>query len=946
MIIKNDFDNYFFNGVYDDNIIGDSLSDYQRNLYEIILRDKNWIQNNRVINGDVYDIRMNQDLNARFNMPLHAYSIFLDINIIPFYSEREFFYKYGYGNPISTMDIINDEKIFGKYVYFFINNYLVHNVQFVVLKGGFTILFICPTEDGSASDITMDDLQAIAADPDGDLIWTLLFSTRSDYYMTKKPRALLFEDNKIYLSSFNTYRNYRKPVQNNCWTMYMTSKANSYNVMSTTNVIIEKDEKGEYFLVPEDFKNFIYERANMINCMVFNEPECSGSGIYVNLAESTPVFQIPFDKNPISIRNLLIWHYDSATGRKFHPIEPNVTLYYPNVFDFSDMITESYYVFLCDKAKEYIVDSHGIYIVFDERDGLENFQRPDLYIEWIEPKTDIMSYDSYISDYIDLYQNEYSRMIVENDLPEEFSNFNPIKPIYFGAFDYFHSEYYGDYRAWRLSNIIEILKNNPKRYDEFYHQIYYNKKAFLTKAYWYDHNPEIYERAIDDNRAHIAGNNENLVLFRSPHTYVKVYDYQYESLPQDLFIDGKLTLITFSMKVGSLLYVYFKNEYLTEDHPPIQLDIQLINRIEEHRKFKFDYNITPIDMEDLKFTYSHSLSNIVLHDEYGNYISKDDFVFIGQINSAEIQYVNGIKDIVQDLNKILYDKNDFLIVSSAGEYIVLKVEESEHILTDVDCANDILLDNIAIRPKDEVKSKYKRKEINISTTDFYQRKIFRLVEEDMMPYLNDLYKNTVMTKNIEYIMLPANTDLTPPEGVMETYDFVFQNFRGKPEKERFRIFLDGILLDPSHYNLTFMGYNRDAIITFDTIVFGKEVYVEYLGYTDEIICNTEIESLLKTEDNILFISEYLDSPYDPIICKIFINGKRIANNLIHTLGQNNMLVIDYDYEPTDNIKIYKQKLGNDIYGYRDSQFLDITTINDPDFRKYLLDKYVLNKAMD
>ena len=63
MVVKNDYDSYFFNNLYNDELIGGKLAAFQNRLYNPILKGKEWIQNNRIINGDIFDVKINQDLN-------------------------------------------------------------------------------------------------------------------------------------------------------------------------------------------------------------------------------------------------------------------------------------------------------------------------------------------------------------------------------------------------------------------------------------------------------------------------------------------------------------------------------------------------------------------------------------------------------------------------------------------------------------------------------------------------------------------------------------------------------------------------------------------------------------------------------------------------------------------------------------------------------------------
>lgn len=908
MIEKHDYEKYFFNDLYDDKEIRDKIMSLQTHLYNDILNGKEWLQNNKVINGDIYDLRINKELNLRFNLPSNTYSLSLNMNIIPSYLEKKFFEKYGYGSLISSMDIIKDNEVFPKNFYFYINGYYIHNIKISILEDR-CILFIPESHD-----LLLDDLNNIIDQPNSDDLWTILLSSKSDYYMTTLTRASLFTDNKIYLSKLSEYKKYNKPSKSNCWTMYITACNTSYNLMMATNVILDKDANGEFFLVPQEFKNTIKERAGTVRCLIINEPDCNGSGIYVNTSETDPVFEIPFKKNPIPIRNLLVWEYDSSSKRKLNPLTVVADIYYPNIYDFSNMISEAYFERLYSSSKELIIDSDGNPIIFKSNNS--SFGNYDLYIEWIEPMEDVSEYDSYIQEYIECYKNDYVSMFANNTLPQLIMNYKPISSFKVGAMDYFSSIYKGDYRAWRLDKFIDLLKDNPKRFNIFYNIIYYKSKRFTSKTYTYEDNPHIYGRSILDNKTH-CDDPERCIIFlnEEPHSFIRVYDFHDNQKPVSMYINGILYMPTYILKYGSIFYIYFPS-YKIDHRESIQIEIEEFDNPIEEYYFRFIKSDTIIDLEDLKFKRKVALTNILFFNySTGEYISKDDLNINAQIAIQAIQYIGTDKiDTIENLYTeiILADKNTKVIEPTDYDYIVLGSSEEEYEIINKDSNKDINLDNISISIKNFsiAKDKLLRNRIGIATTDFYDQRIF--------------------TVDQNYISTFGNT-------------YTYKNFKGKPSLERFRIFENGLRVNPSNYTMEFNGYNKDVLITFISLNQSNYI-IQYIGYDEECLYNDTISNLKTTNDDIIYLSNILSEPFNIINHRIYIDGYRISNSQIKVIEGNMIMIetseIEYKFNNDSIIMIFGQRHDDNPYEYSTNlQFNDQLAISDSTFRNYLIDKY-------
>lgn len=915
MVVKNDYDSYFYNNLYDDVLVSDAMDDFQHRLYSTILKGKEWLQNNDIYSGPLYDLSIDQDINMKYGMPMYAYSLRLRRNILPFYSEKKFFDQHGYGTPISSLEIMKDNAIFSRSLYFFLNNHLICDVQIVILRSGCIVFIVPSSEDAVTTDLHRSDLEKIISDDSVESSWTIMLTTKADFYMTTKQRLSLFDGNKIYLSNFSTYKAYRKPRKKNAWTMYLTGTASSYNIMNATSVGIFEDDKGEYFLVPENFKNAIYQKASIIRCLVVNEPECEGSGIFIQADGANPIFQIPFKKNPIPKKNLRAWAYDFTTQRKLHPLEIDADLYYPNIYDFGRLMSTAYYQVLYTKSRELVITPEGQTIVFGRERNTE--KRFDLWLEWIEPMGDCSAYDSYIQDFIDFYGDEYATMMVHGKLPAYIRDYHPIVDPKFGAFDYFHSEFKGDYRAWKLDCLIKLLKDNPKRYDEFFRKIYYRNKRYVTRSYTYENEPHIYTRSVMSTEFLCGKDNIDYYLeFQKPQAYLAFYDWVDAEKPVLLTIDGVHQSTSFVMKWGTSLFVFFDADLL-ENKKPIRIDIETSSEVVESGKLYFSSMSSGYDMEKLNFR-KNSLDNLIFYvDNTGEYLCGEDLNFNAQIAISDIQYIGEDKvDTVSEIPgaEVLYTEDQKLVVPTGHSYIVFKITRINHEITDPRASQVVDLDNVEISLKPD-REDLVRKSIGVSTGDFFQKRIDK----------------------IEF--LPTVEDTDGKSCAVYTY----KNYKGIPSGSRIRVYIDGRRISPKLYTLSFAGYDKDMQVVFDYTIARGDLLIEHAPFDEELIYDGSIYDLRSTEDEIWYLGKILDTPFDDMVYKIYVNGKRVSTEQIRPVGQSNMLIINNQEVVNGedmHVMIYQQKMDEDVYDYdSSSQFMDAVSINDSAFRQYLIQKY-------
>lgn len=897
---KNDYDTYFFNDLYDDVLITDKFASFQNRLYHDILRGKEAIQQNKVLNGPVTDIIMDETLNYSYGMPARSYSLHLNEKIVPYYSEETFGHVYGYDKPLPLLTLLDDIVVFSKHLYFFINGYFINNIQIRVGKND-CIIFI-PTTDESNTHMNRDQLEEILSEGK---LWSLFFSTKSDFYSGYMSRVKLFTGTKIYTKNLKRYKAYNRLVKKNAWTIYITAKQNSTDIMVGANAVLNTDSAGEYFEISQEFYDYIYEKSINFRCLIVNEPDSTGNGIYINSEHTKPIFTIPFERNPIPIKNLIIWKYNHATGVKQMPLAgyDDVKLTYPNIYDFTKLINDKIYQ---DPNPE---------IDWDD------YTRFDLFIEWVEPAADASAYDTYLQDYMDCYVAEFADMIINKTAHPLVLKFQPLLGIGLTSEDYFNSEFKGDYRGWRLQKFIEMMGDNPSRYDEVFEILYYRNRKYLSKTYTYKTHPHIYERNIITNRDFCDPKHELVIDFQKPQCYLRIHDFMEDKKPTFLYINGIRHEVTYISKWGHILYIYFSVEWVAN-----QETLQLNLDYENIKPFNVSFVMgDKFDLGSLKELGNYSLSELIFYDaETGEIYTSDQLQFVSKIEQIQLGYIGEDKvdtETAMDSDIALHDYYKRQI-DPYGEHdcFIVKRGIIEHPVENPDSGKKIPVNQIIVSPKEEYKELLEGKRITVTTSNFY--------------------KKYIITMDKDYISENGFT-------------YTISEFKGKGVKERFRVYIDG--KRTSNFSIEKNGYNQDfKIIDIhpdwtsdpDPIPddFSQKITVDYIGFDEVLVLSKKISELKKTNDEILYLEDDLDSPYNRMVFKIYIDGHRISDDQIKIVGQGNMIMIIptyYEFTDDSTITIYQQ--GHDKNIFREEmkpyQFLDEVAQDDERFRKYLIEKY-------
>lgn len=920
MLKKSPYDLYFLSNLYDDDIIIRSVKEFN-NFYPLDLLGSEIHQNNHIFEGDTNEFEINREINYKYNVNPDAYSLKLCIDTIPWYSEASFIKKYSYGEKLSSFDIMNDIEVFPKSLFLFIDEFLVYEITCVIEKSEL-VLFISHSNQLKKS--TLDDIMK-----KDNSKWSLLMTTKASYFTAYAPRSVLIKNMKrIYISSLTVGKNCGTTNKNTWWTIYLSHSLESPNMMSGTYTKLKEDEYGKmYFELPEKYVEYMYTRVPTIKCLVVAEPNCTGTGIYIQKEMETPVFQIPYEKVPVPPRNLLVWKFDNDTCRKIRPLSPEVTSRYPDIYDFSQI--------------------------------KENC---DLYIEWIEPKYLPRLIVPWYQDYINYAGNRFTEKLISGNVPSAIRDYEPATYLPVSEDMYPSSKFYGDYRAWKVFQLVYMMKDNPLRWRNFFLHMYYSIRKEISASYTYESHPHIYERSIMDNHEHCDNDAERTMQFTKPQAFIRLHNPSCRYRHCTLFIDGIRKACTYNMTYGSSMYVYFPAEWI-KDHNLIQLDIGLINDIIKADDFEFRFNFENSEYRcrNVGFVRKHSLSDIMFYDHDTLTFIQDGFDTALSISIYDIDYKNReltdhISFLDTDAELLVEGKDEdsssdsLFYASDDFNFFIVKRKEIDHKITDdaMEYHKDFDLKNLVFsKPRKDILNK----RIHCVTTDYYETFMWDMTSEGTGIGNVELWEKGVWNEDQqEYIPAPffvANN--TNPESFIVTGSKLsIMIYKGAHKKEHIRIFVDGLLQNPNLYDVKFPDiYGGPCIIETHGIAKGVTI-VDYLPFEETIIYNGSISDLKKTGDSFLYLHDCLNGcPFDSSVHRVYINGRRVCESSIRIFGSGAAITIDYDkldVDDTASIIIFQQAMDTSYspYGYglesEEYMYYNTTLIaGEKEYRDWLID---------
>ena len=175
--------------------------------------------------------------------------------------------------------------------------------------------------------------------------------------------------------------------------------------------------------------------------------------------------------------------------------------------------------------------------------------------------------------------------------------------------------------------------------------------------------------------------------------------------------------------------------------------------------------------------------------------------------------------------------------------------------------------------------------------------------------------------------------------------FILPYYNVIQNMNRIKIFVDGLLWNPEKDQIMFTSIYNDELDLNIRGIKTRNVTIEYNGYYENVICNSEVGKVKVIADNktVIDLSSYLQYPFDIYNCRMYIDGYRVPEYAIKHIGDNAIIEIDnlkFDVNDNSELIIYQQVMDENIYAYTSKdQFLNEIYKEDERFRKYLLEKY-------
>jgi len=185
----------------------------------------------------------------------------------------------------------------------------------------------------------------------------------------------------------------------------------------------------------------------------------------------------------------------------------------------------------------------------------------------------------------------------------------------------------------------------------------------------------------------------------------------------------------------------------------------------------------------------------------------------------------------------------------------------------------------------------------------------------------------ITTTDSSYIL---NAVITP-----ENNTITIPNFCDDPSKERFKVYVDGQLIELSDDIYTPQEYyGNDAVFTFN-LSEGDKKYVT-IDYSIERLNN---HKPIITEDGLIDISNMNLPLFNSD--ELYINGYKYPISLLKEVTHMVYKPTTMNITSTDNIELYKYECDEDLYGFNSYKMDDINDNifrSNNDFRNYLINK--------
>lgn len=894
--------------IYSENIFNDQYADAKpvhQNFHDIrnnlfTRKQSETAQLNEIvtISGTMEDFKVNRRFNSEHGLPDNTYSFQTSLVLFPYFKRKKFHDTYGKdGSLVTLLEVLQNPSLFSRRIRFKINGYMIMDIAFSSNNTGTTI--ILQPKASKFYQSTLDDFIT------GKVQWDLIVEPVTSYGTVTKEKSLLFQNgNMIRLSDITMNKLLNVESVNKYWIVSIACGFSDPGVFVHT--IGETVTVGEikYISIPEKFKTFIYSQTSICNVYVFAISD-NNNPISIDTSTSNGHYITNTDYSILDPSCVSVESFNTETSVIGGNIDTSsLTFQYPNIYSSADIFN----------IKNPLI--------------LMRFNMPVSYVrDSLLCNEEVIQYDPTqfpLIDYIAKYKKTNG---LDQSLPSIVKNYIPYKLSY-SVNDFISSQLNGDFNQYMLNKLIAMLHDYPKRYCKLYNTINEKYRYFHYLQFFAKTAPHVLNTSLLNNVGEIHDEDFE-TLFDEPQCYVSFNNSSGMKKEVNIYVDGLRIPTKYSFTNGFTQYVYIPVSKVT---PNSIIELEVL-RDYDHTIYSGDITFPNIDERvSLPFNFKgiSSADSIFYNKLTGSYISKSNINFSTKVYKVDIYMI----DDPEKRRFFAESIGDYLSSSDIQKFTYYTSEEE--VEQSVSYFKTILEEFYLTSNKEKILLAEDIEIVNhTSSNNFYK--------------ILDSSRCFVSTNKIEYASIPigiATTKFfTSIYGIIRNVDgkrsLTLEGFKGEPSGDRFRVFLNGILLDPSEYELILPSkYNSTVTVNYKNIPEGLNIgIVDYLP----IKLNRDLVSIDIVDPK--YISIKKPTSYLPISSRdmLFINGKKYPQDCgILDITSNRTLISNvFGNDNTCKILSFQQKHDPDVYGFSSSVDIDDKLMDsDVEYLKFQINSLV------
>ena len=802
-----------FDNQYHADIVDNILREFNdRTWYRSMTEQKTACQT-EILSGPVSDFKQDEALNTKMGFPAGSYTYFLPRKLTNHQYQKEILDKFIIPKTLISLKDTFTSKYFVFQYLFLLGDYVFINLKLCITQNGTYLVIEDGTTDG-ISDTRLKEMIDNYNNPYCDNRWTLEIRPKTSFCYTETTRTSLVDGTKLYLNKFTTQQFRVAPNSMVDWKVCITYWNDDPNLLRMTSATLKEDEGGKYLEVTQVFSDYLANGGSFIaHCYVYAEPYRVGYAISPNYNGPTGYLKTMFDEYIATVDNRRLkvlaqvsedgWETVSGSDIKFD--------------DLTDAIAVGFmdnYNWIAIPIMDHVSPIHpGNFRIWEYEPETDTFGRmnatsvtarfPNIYkynilsecsmfyIEWIRADEEVSycKFDDFTKEYRDYIGIEFARKLLHNELIDVIQNFKPLEFVY-NDYDYISSAKYPTVHDYNLEKAKELLHETNLWYSDLQKQIAERNRVFKTHVFQITEFESFYNDMV-------AGNTPEYLNIRF--TDGSKLNHAYT-----VYVDGKF-IGDYSSRFDKFdLILSIPSKYLTQTSEII-IDAYLTENEQYATTVKVDANT---DHALLPYEYKgHSISgsDITFYDSAGLRVDPNQIGFGMYAAQYIVQYPTkmidweglGLDPSSEEIASRIYLDEDTgaemltfeFIVPNEYAYLYLKTIENYFLLT---------LDPAYLM----VKSGEVFVECPAGTS--FSKKINPLELSVVVPHKFDAL-GRIGISNSDVYRQTYNADMGAKN------EMRLGVFYGSNNANRFLVFKDGVLTDPSTYNITTSNYVGKAL---------------------------------------------------------------------------------------------------------------------------------------